>query len=119
MVVLGAVDVDRAIRFWSAALDYRPVPLPESDNDFTILVPRSLGGVPLGIQRADSSPEHHPRVHLDLSAANADEQRVEVERLVDLGAARVDWDAYPDNPDFVVLEDTEGNRFCVVDESHH
>ena len=31
---------------------------------------------------------------------------------------RVDWDLYPDDPDFVVLADTEGNRFCVVDTSH-
>jgi len=29
----------------------------------------------------------------------------------------VPWD-YPDDPDFVVLADTEGNRFCVVDASH-
>ena len=28
---------------------------------------------------------------------------------------RVDWDRYPDDPDFVVLADTEGNRFCVID----
>ena len=29
--------------------------------------------------------------------------------------ATVDWDDYPDDADWVVLEDTEGNRFCVVD----
>ena len=38
--------------------------------------------------------------------------------LVALGASPVDWDSYPDDPDFVVLADTEGNRFCVVDASH-
>jgi hypothetical protein len=27
----------------------------------------------------------------------------------------VDWDSYPDDPDFIVLEDPDGNRFCVVD----
>jgi hypothetical protein len=27
----------------------------------------------------------------------------------------VDWDLYPDDADFVVLADTEGNRFCVID----
>jgi hypothetical protein len=35
-----------------------------------------------------------------------------------LGAERVDWDLYPEDPDFIVLADTEGNRFCVVDKSH-
>ena len=33
-------------------------------------------------------------------------------------ARRVDWDSYPDDPDFVVLADPDGNRFCVVDLSH-
>ena len=28
-----------------------------------------------------------------------------------------DWDLYPDAPDFVVLEDPDGNRFCVVDDA--
>ncbi len=37
----------------------------------------------------------------------------EVERLVALGATRVQW-TYPDDADFVVLADTEGNLFCVV-----
>jgi hypothetical protein len=42
----------------------------------------------------------------------------EVERLVGLGAVRVRWDLYPDDPDFIVLADPEGNLFCVIDESH-
>jgi hypothetical protein len=29
----------------------------------------------------------------------------------------VAW-AYPSDPDFVVLADTEGNRFCVVNAGH-
>ena len=59
-----------------------------------------------------------PRTHFDVHVANAEEQSAEVERLVSLGAERVDWDLYPDSPDFIVLADTEGNRFCVVDKSH-
>jgi hypothetical protein len=49
---------------------------------------------------------------------DAAEQAAEVERLVSLGAGRVDWDLYPADPDFVVLADPDGNRFCVVDLSH-
>lgn len=56
-----------------------------------------------------------PRVHLDLYT---EEQDAEVDRLVALGAARTDWELYPDDPDFVVLADTEGNRFCVIDTTH-
>jgi hypothetical protein len=39
----------------------------------------------------------------------------EVARLTKLGATEVDWDMYPDDADFYVLADTEGNRFCVID----
>jgi len=53
------------------------------------------------------------RTHLDLHVASEQEQRAEVERLISLGAWRVDW-VYPDGACFVVLADTEGNLFCVV-----
>jgi hypothetical protein len=48
----------------------------------------------------------------------AADQVSEVERLVPLGAGRVDWDRYPDDSDFIVLADPEGNRFCIMDTSH-
>ena len=35
-----------------------------------------------------------------------------------LGARRVAWDSYPDDPDFVVLSDPDGNRFGIVDLGH-
>ena len=49
---------------------------------------------------------------------SAAEQAAEAERLIALGAQRVDWDRYPADPDFIVLADTEGNRFCIVDVNH-
>ena len=117
-VVLGADDIDRAVAFWSAVLGYRPVPFPDSANGFTILVPPSGEGTRVALQRADTPPEEHPRVHLDLVVDDAAEQAAEIDRLVGLGATRVAWDSYPADPDFVVLADPEGNRFCVVDASH-
>ena len=62
--------------------------------------------------------QDHPRIHLDLYAGDAADQEAEVARLISLGAARVDWDSYPDDADFVVLADPEGNRFCVIDTAH-
>ncbi len=29
-----------------------------------------------------------------------------------------DWDSYPDDPDFIVLEGPDGNQFCIVDLTH-
>jgi len=70
------------------------------------------------LQRSETAPQDRPRLHLDLHVADAAEQAAEADRLVSLGARRIDWDSYPDDPDFVVLADPEGNRFCVVDLSH-
>lgn len=116
-VVLGAADVERAVAFWSAALGYDAVRFPDDDT-FIILVPPGGEGARVALQRAETPVQEHPRVHVDLVVADAAEQASEIERLVGLGATRVVWDLYPPDPDFVVLADTEGNRFCVVDASH-
>jgi predicted enzyme related to lactoylglutathione lyase len=117
-VVLGAENVDRATAFWGAVFDYEPVQFANSENDFTILVPRDRVGTRIAVQRSSTPAQRHPRVHLDLVVDNASEQRREVDRLIGLGAVLTDWDSYPDDADFIVLADTEGNRFCIVDASH-
>jgi catechol 2,3-dioxygenase-like lactoylglutathione lyase family enzyme len=111
--VLGVDDVARATAFWRAALGY--VPRDPGDDTWIILVPPDgRPGARLALGLSDEPVQVHPRMHLDLYA---DDQATEVERLVELGAQRVDWDKYPADPDFVVLADTEGNRFCVIDAS--
>lgn len=113
-IVMGAADVERAVGFWAAALGYRPHRFPDSANDFTILVPPDGVGTRVALQRADGVADAHPRLHVDLVVESRAEQAGEVERLVVLGAERIDWDGYGDDDDFVVLADPEGNRFCVV-----
>jgi catechol 2,3-dioxygenase-like lactoylglutathione lyase family enzyme len=102
-VVMTVSDVERAASFWTSALDY----VSEPTN---VAFLRSRGDGPrLHLDEAD-------RMHLDLWADDQDEQRAEVERLISLGATRVEWE-YPDDADFVVLADPEGNLFCVIDSS--
>jgi hypothetical protein len=117
MTVLGVTDMRRAMIFWSLALGYDVVD-GDDDSTWTELGPAGEADPLLALQHSDAAPEAHPRVHIDLEADSAAEQEAEVARLISLGAQRVDWDRYPDDPDFIVLADTEGNRFCVVDTSH-
>jgi predicted enzyme related to lactoylglutathione lyase len=113
-VVVGVDDMGRAARFWQQALGY--VPRDEVEDDWTVLIPSDgRPGTHLALQLSETAVQERPRIHLDLYAGDAADQAAEVERLVSLGAERVDWDLYPDDPDFVVLADTEGNRFCVID----
>ncbi|MFE7416873.1 VOC family protein [Rhodococcus sp. NPDC057529] len=113
--VIGARDVDRAVRFWTEALGLTASP-PVGDNDFTNLT-RPDGRPVLAIQQSEHDAEPEPRLHLDLHARDSEDQAAEIERLVGLGAQRVPWDRYPEDSDFVVLADSEGNRFCVIDNS--
>ena len=118
VVVLGVDDVERAARFWTRALGYQ-LRRDGFGGWATILVPPpGRPGTAIALQRSETPPPDHPRMHLDLHVPDAGEQAAEVERLVALGAQRVDWDDYPDDPDFVVLSDPAGNRFCIVDLGH-
>ena len=105
-VVWGVQDIPRAVAFWSSALNYK-LKYPASD-DWAVLVPADGNGVQLSLSKV-SSPKAK-RHHLDLFT---DHQEAEVERLLALGETRKEW-RYPDGADYVVLQDPDGNSFCVV-----
>ena len=105
-IVWGVRDIHRGVKFWSEALNYRLS--REPDVDFAILIPKDGAGVQLSLNKINSDkPKRH---HLDLFTQD---QAAEVERLLKLGATRVDWNYEPD-ADYVVLADPDGNTFCVV-----
>src|SRR3954470_24638468 len=99
-IVLHVADPGRAGDFWSRALGY------QRGDDADFLLPVSGEGPRLHLDRTD-------RTHLDLWAADEEDQLAEVERLVALGATRVEW-SYPEDADFIVLADPDGNLFCVI-----
>lgn len=114
ITVIGVSDLSRAVEFWTSALDLISASEWESES-WRTLHHADGSGRALGLMLSESPTGPRPRVHLDLFVDTAAEQTAEVERLVGLGAQRVDWDLYPPNSDFVVLADPDGNLFCVVD----
>ena len=118
-VVMGVTDIHRAVKFWREALGYVPRHgEPAEDDDFVILDPPDGTGAALALDTSESPLQKHPRMHLDLYTDNKADRDSQVERLISLGGSKVDWDLYPEDPDFVVMADTEGNIFCVIDTSH-
>ena len=71
------------------------------------------GNVNVSLQRVPEPRVGKNRLHFDLYT---DDQAGEVDRLLALGATRHPRTPDPDD-DFVVLEDPEGNLFCVIDTS--
>ena len=106
-VVVDCEDPDRLATFWCAVLGYEVV----SWRDGIVAVAPDADAFP-GIEFV-RTPGHVRRkspIHLDL---NPHDQAAEVDRLLALGARRVDVGQGPDAP-WAVLCDPEDNAFCVL-----
>lgn len=109
-IVIRVRDLDGQVAFWAAALDY--VAREPRDDDFVLLRPRAGNGPNVSLDAVHSERLLPPRIHLDLYA---DDQTAEVARLEGLGAHTVEWNKRPPDADYIIMEDPEGNRFCVID----
>jgi predicted enzyme related to lactoylglutathione lyase len=103
-----ACDGSQAVGyFWSAALDW---PLVwDQDQETAIRSPHGGPKITWGGPPVMPKPAKN-RLHVDLAPAG--DQRAEVERLVGLGATRVDIGQ--GEVGWVVLADPDGNEFCVL-----
>jgi catechol 2,3-dioxygenase-like lactoylglutathione lyase family enzyme len=107
-IVIRCYEFERMLHFWQEALRYG---VRHRDEGFVILMDPGGKGPNVSL---DQSPARRTGkrswIHLDLYTAD---QAGEVERLVGLGARRYPW-RYEPHADYVVLEDPDGNLFCVV-----
>jgi hypothetical protein len=114
-VTFDCAEVLTVAGFWSAALD-RPLD-PGASEWFA-----SIGGrdpertAPAWyFARVPEPKRTKNRVHLDLIAPEPDA----IERLVSLGAVVVDAHEVPGGSHrWTVMQDPEGNEFCVADKSY-
>lgn len=108
---LDVQDVERMASFWSGALGYRVE--ADGDGDATLHPPAGAapGSLPVWLQASAGPKAGKNRNHPDLTTDG--DVDTEVERLVALGASRVDVGQRDEDP-FVVLADPEGNEFCLL-----
>jgi len=138
-VVFDCADPDRLARFWATALHYRvqdppdgftsweawlaDAGVPESEwNSASAIVDPDGAGPRIYFQRVPEGKVVKNRVHLDLNASSkrevgSDEGRrraeAEVERLRSEGATVVRPGGEERGEYWVVMQDPEGNEFCV------
>jgi predicted enzyme related to lactoylglutathione lyase len=108
-MTFDCADPVRLAGFWAAALDYEV----RDDEDGWIVLRSTTGTGPLlGFQRVPEPKVVKNRVHLDLMASQSMED--EVARLQQIGATVVRLVA--ENPEGIhtIMQDPEGNEFCVV-----
>jgi hypothetical protein len=114
-IVVDCAHPAALARFWAAVLDdYAVAPYTEEElarigdpeDDPTVLVEPAGDGPRFFFVRVPEPKTVKNRVHLDLRAP---EFEPELNRLVGLGAL-----VYADLPEWTVLQDPEGNEFCLL-----
>ena len=108
-IVIDASDVDRLAAFWATVLGWECRLDP--DGDVVVADPAHGSGLELYLIGVPEAKTVKNRVHIDLKPTGAD-QAEELERLLGLGAVRVDMDQ--GDPSWLVLADPEGNEFCLL-----
>lgn len=108
-IVIRCYEFDKMLKFWQEALHY--VPREAATESWVVLRDPAGRGANLSLQRVrEKRSGKRSRLHLDLYT---NDRQGEVERLLKTGATRYPW-RYKPGSDFVVLEDPDGNLFCVV-----
>lgn len=107
-IVIHCHEFERMVAFWEGALRY--IPRQAAKDGWIVLLDPKGRGPNLSFQARTTPRQRRSWLHLDLYTDN---QQEEVERLLKLGARRYPW-KYRHGSDFVVLEDPDGNLFCVV-----
>ncbi|MFD4757840.1 VOC family protein [Streptomyces sp. NPDC058439] len=108
-VVIDSHDLPAQARFWAAVLDWRIL----SEREREVVIGPDVNA-PVGIcfMPAPETKTVKNRLHLDLTTGPT-EQEAEIERILGLGARRVEIGQTGDES-WTVLADPEGNEFCVV-----
>ena len=108
-IVVRCYEFEKMLAFWQEALHYLPKE-PAKGGWVILRDPEGRGPNVSLDQYPDKRSGKRSRLHLDLYT---NDQEDEVRRLVKIGATRYPWRYTPGN-DYVVLEDPDGNLFCVV-----
>lgn len=109
-LVLDCTDPESLARFWSEVLGYVEL-LREEDG--SIEIGPAEGSAPHLVLSASTDPRPAKLpLHIDVSATDRD-QAAELERLLALGARPADV-GQDGTESWHVLQDPEGNEFCLL-----
>jgi predicted enzyme related to lactoylglutathione lyase len=108
-IVIDAHDLPGLAGFWADVLGWRILSQRERE---VVIGPDPTSPVGICFMPVTEPKVVKNRVHLDLTTA-ADEREAEIERILTLGAQRVDI-GQTGTESWTVLADPEGNEFCIV-----
>ena len=109
VIVIDAARPRLVADFWRAVLGWEVV---ESDADGISVAPGDGSWPGIDMFQVPEGKSIKNRLHLDLRADGSSTED-ELQRLLNLGARRVDVGQGPE-VSWVVLADPEGNEFCLL-----
>ena len=110
VVAIDAVHPRVVADFWCAALGWREI---DADGDEIISIgPADSSWPTIDVIAVPEGKTVKNRLHFDVRA-NGSSTAEELDRLLTLGAKRVDV-GQPADVSWVVLADPEGNEFCLL-----
>ncbi|MGA2875583.1 MAG: VOC family protein [Nitrososphaerales archaeon] len=107
-IVIDCFEFDKMMTFWEETLHYthnEPV-----EDGWVILRDPKGRGPNVSLNKVSRRPSTRNLIHFDLYT---NDRNGEIERLISIGATRHSQTYEPED-DFRVLEDPDGNLFCVV-----
>lgn len=108
-IVIDTHDLPALARFWTRVLDWRI--LSEREREI-VIGPDENAPVGICFMPVTDPKAVKNRLHLDLTPG-PDDREAEIERILALGARRVEIGQRGDES-WTVLADPEGNEFCVL-----
>jgi len=112
-IVIDCINFDKMLAFWQEALHY--VAREPAQGGWVVLRDPEGRNPNISLNRVPKRLMGRNWLHFDLYTNDRD---AEVKRLLKIGAIRHPQTYDPDD-DFRVLEDPDGNLFCVIDRSRH
>ena len=109
VIAIDAIRPRMVADFWCAVLGWHIV---EEDSDIISIAPQDQSWPSIDVIAVPEGKTVKNRLHFDLRADGVSTAE-ELERLLALGARRVDVGQGPD-VSWVVLGDPEGNEFCLL-----
>lgn len=107
---VDANDPPRLARFWAGVLGWEIA----EDEDVIALVPSDDTGFQIEFLPTEAQKIGPNQMHLHLTSASLEDQQRTVARALGLGARHIDVGQRP-GEGHVVLADSEGNEFCVIE----
>lgn len=107
---IDANDPDRLGAFWGGVLGWTSA----GGHGDVALVPHDDTGFTIRFSPTDARKVGLNQMHFDLTSTSLEDQRATVERALRFGATHLDVGQGQD-ASHVVLQDPEGNEFCVIE----